>query len=190
VVAAFWWLFTAVLAQRLVEVATAARTTRRLVAAGGRLVADDGYLLLVATHVLFLAGGAAEWAFAPWPSLGWWTYPGLAAFVAGELLRGWAMASLDGRWTTRIVVLPTAPLVAGGPYRFLRHPIYVGVTLMVGGFLLAFGLWATLAIVVPLHAVAVLRRIAREDAALAGLRHAATGDEAGGRQPTAREGNG
>ena len=34
------------------------------------------------------------------------------------------IASLGGRWTTRILVLPGAPLVQRGPYRFLSHPNY------------------------------------------------------------------
>ena len=124
----------------------------------------------MATHVLFFVLAALEAAFAPWPATGWWTLLGLVAVAAGEALRAWAIASLGGRWTTRVVVLPEAPLVVGGPYRWLRHPIYVGVTVMVAGFLAAFGLWASLAVVLPLKLVAVLRRIRREDAALAGLR--------------------
>ncbi|MBV9245152.1 MAG: hypothetical protein JO366_10115, partial [Methylobacteriaceae bacterium] len=36
----------------------------------------------------------------------------------------WVLATLAERWTTRIIVLPGAPLVTGGPYRFLAHPNY------------------------------------------------------------------
>lgn len=162
----FWILYGAILVQRLVEVATARRTTRQLVTAGGRLVEKDGYHLLFATHALFFALAGAEAAFAPWPAIGWWTPAGLALFAAGEVLRGWAMVCLGGRWTTRVVVLPAAPLVARGPYRFLRHPIYVGVTLMLAGFLAAFGLWASLLAVVPMNLLAVLRRIRLEERAL------------------------
>jgi methyltransferase len=64
-------------------------------------------------------------------------------------------------------VLPAAPLVAGGPYRWVRHPIYVGVTLMLVGFPLAFGLWTTLGLAAALNGVALVRRIRREDRALA-----------------------
>ena len=163
----FWWLFAALGAQRLAEMATAARNTRRLQAAGARLVRDDGYGLLVVTQSLLVAAAATEAAFAPWAGVGPWTMPGLALLVAGELLRGWSMLALGPRWTTRVVVLPSAPLVARGPYRFIRHPIYVGVTLMLAGFPLAFGLWGTLAGVGLLNAVGLARRIRREDRALA-----------------------
>src|SRR5687767_7686297 len=137
----FWWLLGALAAQRVAELATAARNVRRLRAAGARLVRDDGYGLLVFTHALLFAAAIAEASFAPWAGTGPWTPPGLALLMAGELLRGWSMLALGGRWTTRVVVLPGAPLVARGPYRFVRHPIYAGVTLMLAGFPLAFGLW-------------------------------------------------
>jgi methyltransferase len=138
-----------------------------LLAAGGRLVPDDGYRLLVVTHSLFYLLAAFELLVSPWPRFGWWTLPGLALFIAGELLRGWAILALGPRYSTRIVVLPKAPLVAGGPYRFVRHPIYVGITLMLAGFPLAFGLWGTLVAIGLLNAVALARRIRREDRALA-----------------------
>jgi methyltransferase len=161
----FWLLWAAVLAQRLVEVAVAAATTRRMVADGGRLVRDDGTGLMVVVHAAFFPLAAAEALWAPWPALGWWTSVGLIAFLVGEALRGWSILSLGPRWTTRVVVLP-APLVAGGPYRFLRHPIYAGVVLMLAGFLAAFGLWASLAVLLPLKLAAVTRRIRREERAL------------------------
>jgi methyltransferase len=37
------------------------------------------------------------------------------------------LLSLGPYWTTRIISLPQAPLVRGGPYRFLRHPNYAVV---------------------------------------------------------------
>ncbi len=165
----FWWLVLALGAQRLAEMATAARNTRRLLATGARLVKDDGYGLLVLTHSLFFVAAIAEAVLAPWARIGPWTAPGLVLLIAGEALRGWAMLTLGGRWTTRIVILPKAPLVAGGPYRFLRHPIYVGVTLMLVGFPLAFGLWGTLGLAATLNGVALARRIRREDRALASV---------------------
>ena len=76
------------------------------------------------------------------------------------------MASLKGRWTTRVYVLPQASLVASGPYRFLRHPIYVAVSIQLAALPMAFGLWGTAAIITVLNAVALTRRIQREEKAL------------------------
>lgn len=163
----FWWVWGLLVAQRFVELAVARRNTRRLVERGARVVGRDGYAAIVATHVAFFAATAAEAVLAPWSGLGPWTWVGIGAFVAGEGLRVWSMAVLGDRWTTRVVVLPAAPLVTRGPYRFLRHPIYVGVSLFLAGFCVAFGLWASLAVVAALQAASLRVRIRREDSALA-----------------------
>lgn len=52
---------------------------------------------------------------------------GLALFGLAKALKLWAIASLGPRWCYRILILPGAPLVTSGPYRFLSHPNYVAV---------------------------------------------------------------
>lgn len=52
---------------------------------------------------------------------------GLTLLGLAKALKLWAIASLGPRWTFRVLVLPGAPLVTGGPYRLLRHPNYVAV---------------------------------------------------------------
>ena len=61
------------------------------------------------------------------PRSGRSTLPGLALFAVLQGLRVWVLATLGPRWTTRIIVLPGAPLVASGPYRYLSHPNYAVV---------------------------------------------------------------
>jgi methyltransferase len=51
----------------------------------------------------------------------------LAVVVASQALRWWCVATLGRHWNTLVIVLPTAPLVRRGPYRWLHHPNYVAV---------------------------------------------------------------
>jgi len=52
---------------------------------------------------------------------------GALIFAGAKLLKWWAILSLGPFWTFRVIVVPGARLVAAGPYRWLRHPNYVGV---------------------------------------------------------------
>ena len=150
---------------RAAELLYAARTAAGLRRRGGRLVRDDGMGLIVAVHVLAFAACIAEGLLLRRAALGWWTWLGASMFAAGTLLRYWSMAALGPRWSTRVWVVPGEVPVRTGPYRFLRHPIYLGVALELAGLPIAFGLWWTLAGVGALHAVALARRIRREEAA-------------------------
>ena len=52
---------------------------------------------------------------------------GVVIFLLGKALKYSAIAALGDRWTFQVLVLPGEPLVATGPYRWMRHPNYVGV---------------------------------------------------------------
>jgi methyltransferase len=83
-----------------------------------------------------------------------------------QAARIWVIASLGRRWTTRLIVVPGAPLVAAGPYRWLNHPNYLIVAGEVAILPLAF---AAVAIAVGFSAcngLLLARRIRIEDGAL------------------------
>jgi methyltransferase len=164
---AFWPAILFLGGQRVGELLYARRTARGLEKRGARAVRPDGYAAIVAVHVLFFAGCVAEWVWGRWSGLGPWTWAGAALFLAGEALRYSSMAALGGRWSTRVYALEGQPLVRRGPYRFLRHPIYLGVALELAGLTLAFGLWGTLVAVSVLNLLALRRRIRIEESALA-----------------------
>ncbi len=77
------------------------------------------------------------------------------------------IASLGWRWTTRIIVIPSAPLVTTGMYRLLRHPNYVIVTGEIIVVPLAFGLLAFAVLFFALNGIVLAIRIHAENAALA-----------------------
>ena len=52
---------------------------------------------------------------------------GALLFVLAKALKWWAIATLDGAWTFRVIVVPGMRRVVTGPYRYLSHPNYVAV---------------------------------------------------------------
>ena len=91
---------------------------------------------------------------------------GIAVFAVAKALKYWAIISLGPQWSFRVLVVPGAPLVTSGPYRFVRHPNYIAVIgEFAGGVLLlnapVIGTLATI-----LFALLIRRRVTIEEKAL------------------------
>jgi protein-S-isoprenylcysteine O-methyltransferase Ste14 len=69
----------------------------------------------------------------------------LALAGAAVVLR--SRAALGAAWSFLPKADQDADLVTTGPYRLVRHPIYLGLVLLATGQALAFGSWAALLIV-------------------------------------------
>jgi protein-S-isoprenylcysteine O-methyltransferase Ste14 len=54
---------------------------------------------------------------------------GIAVTFAGIAFAAWARAYLGGNWSSTVTVKVGHRLVRNGPYRWVRHPIYTGMTL-------------------------------------------------------------
>src|SRR5688500_8920202 len=153
-------ILACVTAERLAELAWAARNTHRLRAVGAYEVGAGHYPLIVGLHGAWLAG---LWIFAWGRPVHW---PFIALFLVLQALRAWILVALGPRWTTRIIVTPGEMLVRRGPYRFLRHPNYAVVVGEIACLPLAFGLvWFALLFSI-LNAAALAIRIRAEDRAL------------------------
>lgn len=146
--------------QRVGELFLANRNTKRLLATGAREYAPAHYPLIVALHTAWLL---SLWWFG-WsqPVDGLW----LAVFILIELARIWVLVALGPRWTTRIIVLPDAPPVRRGPYRFVTHPNYMVVVCEIAVLPLVFGLWQIALIFSLLNAAILSIRIREENRAL------------------------
>lgn len=91
---------------------------------------------------------------------------GLAVFGLAKALKVWAISTLGGRWSYRVLVVPGEPLITRGPYRFMSHPNYLAV---VGEFIgVAMIVWAPITGVAALLAFGrlMVARIRVEDRAL------------------------
>lgn len=163
----YWFAcwYAAVIAQRFTELRLARRNAERLRRLGGYEVGAEHYPLLTGLHTAFFIGLLAEFVWRR-PMLEAWMAAPLAAFILLQALRIWCIRSLGPYWNTRIFVVPGAKRVKDGPYRWLRHPNYVVVTLELLAFPLMFGCW-TSALLFPLANLLVLRkRIRIEEQAL------------------------
>ncbi len=160
-----------VLIQRLLELLWAQRNTRRLLEEGAVEHGASHYPYFVLLHATWLV--AIVFVATPNAPVNWtW----LAVYGVLQLGRIWVMASLGRFWTTRIIVPPGEPLVARGPYRFLRHPNYLIVAGEIAVLPLVFDQWL-LAILFSLANALLLReRIAQENAALAARRPLTSSD--------------
>ena len=146
--------------ERLGELWLARRNTAALLRQGAAEHAGAHYPMIALLHAAWLAG---LWLLAWNATL---DLPWLAVFAVLQLLRLWVLGTLKRRWTTRIIVLPGAPLVAAGPYRFLSHPNYAVVVAEIAVLPLVFGLpWFALVFSV-LNAAVLSVRIRAENAAL------------------------
>ncbi len=159
-------LLALVTIERLAELWLARRNTHTLIQAGAFEVAAGHYGLIVAVHAAWLA---VLWVYgATQPLNGFW----LAVFLALQIGRVWVLATLGRRWTTRIIIVQDAPLVASGPYRYVSHPNYLIVIGEVAALPLALGLPVVAAIFSVANAMVLSIRVRAENAALEKVRDA------------------
>jgi methyltransferase len=152
----------------LLEARRSAANERTLRAAGAVEPAGDVYRVMQVMYPLcFVLPIAEAWLRGDgWNGI---SGAGAALFAAAKALKYWAIATLGGRWTFRVLVPPASVRVVSGPYRLLRHPNYVAVA----GELIGVALMARAVlsgpVVVAAFVALMLARIRTEERAL-GLR--------------------
>ena len=159
-------LVAAVAGERLVELVVARRNLIWSRAQGGVEVGFGHYPFMVALHTALRVGCVAEVWLLDRPFLPWLGWPMLAILVAAQALRWWCIATLGPRWNTRVIVIPGAPRIKGGPYRFFSHPNYVAVVAEGIALPLLHSAWITACVFTVLNAALLTARIRTENAAL------------------------
>ncbi|MDT5194028.1 MAG: methyltransferase [Mycobacterium sp.] len=155
--------------ERVAELVVSQRNLATSRARGGSEFGAGHYPAMVVLHTALLAACLIEVLalHRPFiPALGW---PMLAVVLAAQGLRWWCIATLGWQWNTRVVVVPGAPRVTGGPYRYLPHPNYVAVALEGVALPLVHTAWITALAFTVLNAALMAARIKVENAALASL---------------------
>jgi methyltransferase len=155
--------------ERLAELVVSQRNSAWSRAHGGVEFGARHYPAMVILHTGLLTGCLLETAalHRPFiPALGW---PLLVIVVAAQGLRWWCIATLGRQWNTRVVVIPGAPRITSGPYRFVSHPNYVAVVAEGVALPLVHTAWITALLFSVLNAALLRTRINVENAALASL---------------------
>jgi methyltransferase len=162
----YYLLILAVGIERVVELVVSTRNAQWSFAQGAKEFGRSHYPVMVAIHTALLVGCVVEpWAlhrpFIPW--LGW---PMLVVATLSQGLRWWCITTLGRRWNTRVIVLPQAPLVREGPYRWLHHPNYVAVVAEGFALPLVHTAWLTAVIFTLANAMLLRVRLQVENSAL------------------------
>ena len=161
---AYTLLIAAVAVERVAELVVSQRNLKWSRQHGGVEFGARHYPVMVVLHTALLVAclfEAAHRAFIP--ALGW---PMLALVVAAQMLRWWCIITLGHQWNTRVVVVPDASRISGGPYRFLPHPNYVAVVIEGIALPLVHSAWITALVFTALNAALLRTRISVENRAL------------------------
>jgi methyltransferase len=158
----FWGLLAM---ERMLELLIARSNEQWILRGGGKEQAGSFSRIIFLVHGLWFMSFALEAlvrAAVPLIDL-----RGLAVVALSlQALRYWCIASLGRFWNTKILVLPGAPLIHRGPYRWIKHPNYMIVLIEIPLYPSLFGCWLT-AVVFGLLNIWVLKtRISQENLAL------------------------
>jgi methyltransferase len=152
--------------ERLVELAFARRNAKWSMANGGREFGQGHYPVMVGMHALLLVSCLVEVATAHRPFIGWLGWPMVGIVLLSTVVRWWCVAILGKHWNPRLIVIPGAPLVDRGPYRWLHHPNYTAVAVEVAALPLVHSAWVTAIVFSVANALVLTVRIRAENSAL------------------------
>lgn len=164
-----WFIAAAVYIPMLLEARRAARNERAQIARGGIEPPGDVYTVMRIAYPASFAAMLVEMFVRGTPSAAW-LFGGATVFAAAKALKWWAIATLGPAWTFRVIAVPASRLVTTGPYRWLRHPNYVGVAGEFAGVALMTGAAVAGPAAIVVFGVLLFRRIRIEEQLLAATR--------------------
>ncbi|WP_277242381.1 isoprenylcysteine carboxyl methyltransferase family protein [Mycolicibacterium obuense] len=165
---AYTALIIAVALERIAELVVSQRNLAFSRKRGGVEYGAGHYPVMVVLHTALLVACLLEAAHREFlPALGW---PMFGIVLAAQGLRWWCISTLGHQWNTRVVVVPGAGRVTGGPYRYVPHPNYVAVVAEGIALPLVHSAWITAVVFTALNAILLRTRITCENQALESLR--------------------
>lgn len=130
--------------------------------AANRVPLTVGAWLLLGSGWLAIRNPSAPWNSLLIPPLPAIQAVSIVLCVLGLACAIWARRTLASNWSSEVVFKEKHELVTGGPYRWVRHPIYTGMLMMAMGTALAIGRTCSW-VGFLLMAVGFLVRVVQED---------------------------
>lgn len=152
-----WFVLWRVMALRVKAAVHSERFGSRLSHVGPLVIAGA---LLAAPQIPVLGLDDRFVPLALWPPT-----LGVVLTFAGLLFCVWARFVLAGNWSDFVQVKHDHELVVEGPYRWVRHPIYTGILMMLAGTALAVGEWRAV-LAVAIAAAAFGHKLRLEEAVM------------------------
>ncbi len=124
---------------------------------------------IVWTVYLTQLAAVLEFAYVRWPESGGWDSVrtlALAGMLAGLAIRTWAVLTLGPLFTMHLDIRPGHRVVDRGPYRWARHPSYLGAWFMYVAAAVLLSAWFAAGAAALLMPVAFARRIRHEEVLL------------------------
>lgn len=112
-------------------------------------------LVAITLFAYLLKPSMLPWARIVLPE--WLRWIGVPFFAAAGVLVIWTFKSLGKNLTDTVVLRKEHTLVTAGPYRWVRHPLYTAVVLMVVGTSLIAANWLLFAAGTAVFLLLVLR---------------------------------
>jgi protein-S-isoprenylcysteine O-methyltransferase Ste14 len=143
-------------------------SVRDVVRRRGSAAADRGTRLIITLGFFVAYGGAIlVWQLLRnqpvWMMGSWHLVTGEIIAWLGLAIRLWSIIVLGRSFRLTVEVDSDQAVVDRGPYRWVRHPSYSGLLLIAVGFGIALGNWLSLAILVVVPLIVIIRRIGVEE---------------------------
>jgi protein-S-isoprenylcysteine O-methyltransferase Ste14 len=93
----------------------------------------------------------------------WFFLVGIVIIVIGIIMRQWAMLVLGRYFTITVSVHKNQKVVDYGPYRYIRHPSYLGISLIAIGIGVALGSWVGILVILLMYGSTIWYRMHIEE---------------------------
>lgn len=154
-------IFTAF--QRVIELFISKRNERYIKSIGGLILKENNYIFMVILHSSWIITLLYYAFFTTLTTNSLYFITFSILFIIGQCLRIMAITTLKKKWSTRVMILPDAPVITSGLFNYIRHPNYLGVVIELAALPLMASLWEVAITFSLINAIILFFRIRFEE---------------------------